>query len=68
MAKTIEVVYEGGVLRPLSPLRLEEHEKLRITLEEKESVVRTTSGVFSGLDNRTIEEIALSPEFLPDET
>jgi predicted DNA-binding antitoxin AbrB/MazE fold protein len=28
MAKTIEVVYEGGVLRPLSPLRLEEHEKL----------------------------------------
>jgi len=68
MAKTIEGVYEGGVLRPLSPLRLEEHEKLRITLEEKESVVRTTSGMFSGLDNRTIEEIALSPGFLTEET
>ncbi|MFW6148155.1 MAG: antitoxin family protein [Thermodesulfobacteriota bacterium] len=68
MGKTIEVIYEGGVLRPLSPLRLREHEKVRITLEEKESVVRITSGVFSGLDDETIDEIALSPEFLPEES
>lgn len=67
MLKSIEVIYEGGVLKPLSPLKLKEHEKLKITLEEGESVVRATSGMFSGLDEDTIEEIALSPEFLPEE-
>lgn len=67
MPKNIEVVYEGGVLKPLSPLKLKEHEKVRITLEERESVVKATSGMFSGLDDNTINEIALSPEFLPEE-
>ena len=67
MPKNIEVVYEGGVLKPLSPLKLKEHEKVRITLEEGESVVKATSGMFSGLDDNTINEIVLSPEFLPKE-
>jgi len=67
MPRNIEVVYEGGVLKPLSPLKLKEHEKVRITLEEGETVVRATSGMFSGLDDNTINEIALSPEFLPEE-
>jgi len=67
MPKSIEVVYEGGVLKPLSPLKLKEHEKVRITLEEGESVVRATTGIFRGLDDNTINEIALSPEFLPEE-
>lgn len=67
MPKSIEVVYEGGVLRPLSPLKLKEHEKVRITLEEAKSAVRASSGMFSGLDENTINEIALSPEFLPEE-
>ncbi len=67
MPRNIEVVYEGGVLKPLSPLKLKEHEKVRITLEEGESVVKATSGMFSGLDDDTINEIALSPEFLPEE-
>jgi hypothetical protein len=47
---------------------LKEHEKVRITLEDGESMVRATSGIFSGLDDSTIEEIALSPEFIPEET
>ncbi|MFH1328303.1 MAG: antitoxin family protein [Candidatus Bathyarchaeota archaeon] len=67
MVKSIEVIYEEGVLKPLSPLKLKEHEKLKIRLEKGESVVRATSGMFSGLDEDTIEEIALSPEFLPEE-
>lgn len=67
MAKGIVAVYEGGVLKPLSPLKLKEHERVRITLEGKESAVRATSGMFSGLDNKTIDEIALSPEFIPEE-
>jgi predicted DNA-binding antitoxin AbrB/MazE fold protein len=67
MAKGIVAVYEGGVLKPLSPLKLKEHERVRITLEGKESVVRATSGIYSGLDDKTIDEIALSPEFLSEE-
>ncbi len=67
MPRNIEAVYEGGVLRPLSPLKLKEHEKVRITLEEEESLVRASSGMFSGLDDSLIEEVALSPEFLPEE-
>ena len=67
MPRNIEAIYESGVLRPLAPLKLKEHEKVRITIEEGESIVRATSGIFSGLDDSTINEIALSPEFLPDE-
>lgn len=66
MPRTIEAVYQDGVLKPLSPLKLKEHERIRVTLEE-ESAVKTTSGMFSGLDDNTIDEIALSPEFLPEE-
>lgn len=67
MSRNIEAVYEGGVLKPLSPLKLNEHQKVRITVEGGENAVRATSGMFSGLDPDTIEEIALSPEFLPEE-
>lgn len=66
MPRNIEAIYEDGVLKPLLPLKLKDHTKVRITLEE-ESVVRATSGMFSGLDDNTIDEIALSPEFLPEE-
>ncbi|MBI5183957.1 MAG: antitoxin family protein [Nitrospinae bacterium] len=68
MPRNIEVIYEDGVLKPLSPLKLKEHEKIRITLEEKGgSLVKATSGMFRGLDDSTIDEIALSTEFLSEE-
>ncbi|MFH1625480.1 MAG: antitoxin family protein [Pseudomonadota bacterium] len=67
MVRNIEAVYEGGVLKPLSPLKLKENEKVTITIEERESIVRATSGIFGGLDDTTINDVALSPEYLPDE-
>jgi predicted DNA-binding antitoxin AbrB/MazE fold protein len=67
MSRNIEAIYEGVVLKPLSPLKLNEHQKVKITVEGGESAVRATSGMFRGLDHDTIEEIALSPEFLPEE-
>jgi len=67
MSRNIEAVYEGGVLKPLSPLKLNEHQKVKITVAGGERLVRATSGMFSGLDHDTIEEIAISPEFLPEE-
>jgi len=68
MSRSIEAIYQDGVLKPLAPLKLNEHERVRITVEKGESVVRATSGIFSGLDDNTIDEIALSPNFLPEES
>ncbi len=33
MTLTIEAIYENGVLKPLQPLPLQEHEKVRVTVE-----------------------------------
>ena len=35
MLKTIEVVYENGVFRPIEKVDLKEHEKIRIILQTK---------------------------------
>ena len=67
MPRSIEVVYEDGVLKPLSALKLKEHKKLRIILPEEKGTVKATSGMFKGLDDNIINEIALSPEFIPEE-
>ena len=64
---TIDAIYEEGVLKPLSALDLKEHEKVKIVLKKIESVARATSGMIKGLDDKTIDEIALSPELLPEE-
>lgn len=33
MPLTVEAVYENGVLKPVEPLPLKEHEKVRVTVE-----------------------------------
>jgi predicted DNA-binding antitoxin AbrB/MazE fold protein len=33
MRKSVEVIYENGVLRPVEPLELSEQQRLRVTLE-----------------------------------
>jgi len=33
MNKTIEAIYEDGVLKPLGDLGLEEHERVRVNIE-----------------------------------
>ncbi len=67
MLGTIEAIYENGVLKPLSPIELKEHEKVIITIEKGTSAVRASSGMFNSLDDSSINEIALSPEFLSEE-
>lgn len=37
MPRQLEAVYEHGVLRPLEPLLLPEHQRVRLTLEERPS-------------------------------
>jgi len=67
MAKFIEAVFEDGVLKPLSPLTLKEHEKVKIFIETAESVTRSTSGLIKGLEDKIINELAHSPELLSEE-
>ena len=33
MTRTIDAIYENGVLRPLEPVDIKEHTRIRITLE-----------------------------------
>jgi len=40
MQKTIEVVYEKGVFKPLEPVELEEGEKGDISIEDEKVVIR----------------------------
>ncbi len=35
MARQLEAIYEDGVLRPLEPLVLPEHQRVHLTLEER---------------------------------
>ena len=68
MSLTIEATYEDGVLKPVSPLPLKEHDKVRITIDEESewraSRVRATYGLMGWKgDSETIQRLALDPEF-----
>jgi len=64
MAIVVEATYENGVLKPAEPLPLGEHERVRVTVEQKLSWAQRTAGVvrWTG-DPETLERIALDPEF-----
>jgi predicted DNA-binding antitoxin AbrB/MazE fold protein len=69
MTLTVEAVYEDGVLKPAQPLPLQEHEKVRITVEQGDSPLLRAYGLMGWTgDAETIERIALDPEFLPEES
>jgi predicted DNA-binding antitoxin AbrB/MazE fold protein len=68
MAIVIEATYENGVLKPAHPLPLEEHEKVQITVHTAVSRVRATFGLVGWKGNaKTVERIAMDPEFDVDE-
>ena len=68
MTITVEAVYENGVLRPVQPLPLEEHEKVRVTVDTQTSPILQAYGIMGWTgDAETLERIALDPEFLPEE-
>ncbi len=55
---TIEAIYENGVLKPVEPLPLKEHEKVRITLEPTLTVAERTAGMMGWKgDHETLERI-----------
>ena len=64
MAITIEAIYENGVLKPIRPLPLQEHDKVAVTIEPTISLAKQTAGMvpWTG-DVETLERIARDPEF-----
>jgi predicted DNA-binding antitoxin AbrB/MazE fold protein len=63
MALTIEAIYENGVLKPAQPLPLQEHEKIRITIEPRPNWVQETAGILKWTGSpEELERFAKDPE------
>ena len=67
MSKVIDAVYENGVFKPLGKVEIKEHERVHLIIEEAESIAMATSGIIPARDSKTVDAIALEPEFLPEE-
>jgi predicted DNA-binding antitoxin AbrB/MazE fold protein len=74
MSLTIEATYENGVFVPVQPLDLADHERVRLTVEpiavssSALETIRRRRGNRIQIDPQLAQEIALSPEFLPEES
>ena len=51
MQKTIEVVYEKGMFKPLMPVELKEGEMITIRVTKIESDIQTAKNILLGLDS-----------------
>lgn len=65
MRKTIDAVYEKGVIKPLEPLGLPESQKLRVTINTPESIVTSTKAMIKA-DAAVVQEVAERDEYLYD--
>jgi len=61
MPKTVEAIFEKGVLIPMSPLNISEHKKVTLIIEDEEGestdILSLSSMVYNGLSPKDIEEI-----------
>ena len=61
MSRTIEAIFEEGVLKPVSPLNIPEHKKITLIIEdepgEPADILSLSSLVYSGLSPQDIKEI-----------
>jgi predicted DNA-binding antitoxin AbrB/MazE fold protein len=67
MPKVIDAVFEDGVFKPISTVEIKEHTKVHLTFEETESIAFATSGSVPARNKQSVDDIALEPEFLPEE-
>jgi predicted DNA-binding antitoxin AbrB/MazE fold protein len=63
MPRQLEAVYEHGVLRPLEPLVLPEHQRVRLTLEERPAGLSWESS--APINERREELLWLAKESAP---
>ena len=64
MTIEIEATYENGMLKPDRPLPLEEHQRVKVVVEEEVSHARRSYGVIGWKgDPEVLRKIAIDPEF-----
>lgn len=64
MPITVEAVYENGVLKPMQPLPLQEHDRVRITIQAKTDWIQETYGICGWTGSaEEAERLATDPEF-----
>lgn len=74
MSFTIEATFENGVLVPVQPLDLADHERVRLTVEpiavpsSALEIIQSRRGRRIQGDPQLAHEIARSPEFLLEES
>jgi len=63
MPKTIEAIFEGGVLKPVSPLTIAEHKRVTLIIEdepeEPSDILSLASMVYNGFSPEDIEKVVL---------
>lgn len=61
MPKTVEAIFEGGVLKPVSPLNISEHKRVTLIIEDEPEkpfdILSLASMVYNGLSSEDIEDI-----------
>ena len=63
MPITVEATYENGILKPAEPLPLNEHEKVRVTVQTGMSRARQTAGLMGWTGSAELaDRFALDPE------
>ena len=64
MSLTVEAVYEDGCLKLMQPLPLQEHEKVRVTVELELPWSERTAGMLKWTgDSEVLRQIAEEDEF-----
>jgi predicted DNA-binding antitoxin AbrB/MazE fold protein len=63
MAITVETVYENGLLKPVQPLPLQEHDRVQLTIQPKTNWVQETYGIIKWMGSlEELERFAEDPE------
>jgi predicted DNA-binding antitoxin AbrB/MazE fold protein len=65
MGKTIQAIFESGLLRPLEPLNFRESQRVTLTIEAAPSVVDETQALIPA-QPEVVKEVAESDEYLPE--
>jgi predicted DNA-binding antitoxin AbrB/MazE fold protein len=69
MELSIEATYENGVLKPLVPLPLNEHDRVRITLQTEQGWAQRTAGMLKWTGApELLERFINDPELDPQES
>lgn len=63
MHKTIDAIYEKGVIKPLEKLSLTESQKIKITIDTAESIVASTKAMIKA-DPDVVRQVAENDEYL----